>query len=186
LEQWPTAEKIDQRLIDEMSQLRQIVEQGHALRAKAGIKVRQPLGQAVVSQTLRIEFLDILKDEMNVKEISEDKELAKLPAEYLRMDENQIIALDSTITDELKEEGMLRDLVRAVNALRKTAKLVPSDEIIFHVEPETMAAKLVERYGSQFLKDIRAKAATPSMDGATETAELTLDGKTEKIGLTKV
>ena len=63
----------------------------------------------------------------------------------------------------------------------KTPK--PSDEITAHVEPSTTAAKIIERFAQEFLQQVRAKAVTPSMDGAEHAADLELDGTTSKIGL---
>ena len=47
---WPEAkaEEIDEQLLQEMQGLRDIVEQAHALRAKAGIKLRQPLAMLTI------------------------------------------------------------------------------------------------------------------------------------------
>lgn len=180
LEDWPEGGKVDDRLLADMAMARRVVEQGHALRAKAGLKVRQPLQQVVTTEQLRPDLDEIVRDELNVKEIHWAE---KVPSG----DEwtvGESVALDTTVTDELKAEGMLRDLVREFNALRKTAGLKPSDEIVAHVEPNTTAAHVIEIYSQEFLKEVRAKAVTPSLDGATETSEIELDGKMT-IGLMK-
>lgn len=182
LESWPMVGKIDNRLLNDMSTARRVVEQGHALRAQAGMKVRQPLSQVTTLEQLRPDLDGIVRDELNVKELHWTEQLPT-GTDWLATDR---VALDITITDELKEEGMLRDLVREVNALRKTASLVPSDQIILHVAAGTTVAALVERYSQELLGDVRARAATPSLDGATHTSEIELDGQTQTIGLTKV
>ncbi|MBI5467289.1 MAG: class I tRNA ligase family protein [Candidatus Kerfeldbacteria bacterium] len=182
LEAWPTVGTVDDRLLTDMATARRVVEQGHALRAKAGIKVRQPLSQVVTTEQLRPDLDAIVRDELNVKELHWSEQL---PGNH-DWTVGDTVALDTTITDELKEEGLLRDLVREVNALRKSAKLMPTDRIIFHVSPNTVAASIVDRYGQQLLTDIKATGATPSLEGATHTAEIKLDGATVTIGLAKV
>ncbi len=179
LEPWPASASVDRKILEEMQALRQWIEQGHALRAQAGLKVRQPLQQFVVAKSVPKELHAILRAELNVKEIHDQTALPEGP-EWVKTDR---VALDTTLTDELKAEGMLRDLVREFNALRKTAQLQPSDIIVAHVQPQTVAAQVVERFAQQFLKEVRAKAATPSVAGAAHTAAITLDGQSVMIGL---
>ncbi len=172
LEDWPKVGEMHERLVADMALARRVVEQGHSLRAKAGLKVRQPLQQVVTTEQLRPDLDAVIRDELNVKEIHLTE---KLPTGN-EWAVGEDVALDTTITDELKAEGMLRDLIREFNALRKTAGLKPTDEIIAHVEPKTMAAKVIEVYAQTFLRDVRAKAVTPSVDGATQTAQIDIDG----------
>lgn len=181
LETWPTAGKHDEKLLVDMSLARKVVEQGHGLRAKSGLKVRQPLGQVVTTEQLRPDLDAIVRDELNVKELLQH---SKLPTgnEWAVGDS---VALDITVTDGLKEEGLFRDLVREFNSLRKTAGLQPSDTIVAFVQPDTVAAKVIERFSQEFLQQVRAKAVTPSIDGAGHSVEIVFDNKTAKIGLTK-
>jgi hypothetical protein len=44
----------------------------------------------------------------------------------------------------------------------------------------------VERFAQEFLQQVRAKAVTPSIDGAETTSEIELDNQKDSIGLTKV
>ncbi len=182
LADWPNVGEVDNRLLSDMTVARRVVEEGHALRAKFGLKVRQPLQQVVTTEQLRPDLDDIVRDELNVKEVHWAE---KLPTGSEWAVSNNM-ALDITVTDELKAEGLLRDLVREVNALRKTAKLVPTDQIIFHVAPNTVVASIVDRYGQQLLTDIKAKGATPSLEGAMQTADVELDGAVVTIGLSLV
>jgi isoleucyl-tRNA synthetase len=117
-------------LVKDMAEVRRIVSLGLEARQKAGIKVRQPLQKLTVSGGQlagKTEFLDLIKDEINVKEIAAD---TSLPAEG--------VVLDTEITDALKKEGEFRDLVREVQDLRKTAGLQPGDQavLVFSAEKE--------------------------------------------------
>ncbi len=181
LEEWPKVGKIDEKLLSDMDTARKVVEQGHALRAKSGLKVRQPLQQVVTTEQLRPDLDEIVRSELNVKELHQAE---KLPtgSEWAVGDS---VALDITVTDELKEEGLYRDLVREFNSLRKTATLQPSDVIVAHVQANTIAAKVIERFSQEFLEQVRAKAVMPSVEGATDTSEIEIDGETVMIGLIK-
>jgi isoleucyl-tRNA synthetase len=77
LADWPKGESLaegDRTLLADMTAARQVVALGHALRAASGIKVRQPLGRALVvaesGQRAGIGRLtDIVADELNVKAV---------------------------------------------------------------------------------------------------------------------
>lgn len=80
---WPKADKsqIDRSLNDEMAVLRRVVNLGHAVRAKARVKVRQPLAKVQVALPKNIKSgvleneKDIILEELNVKELEVFKEV---------------------------------------------------------------------------------------------------------------
>ncbi|MBP7804963.1 MAG: class I tRNA ligase family protein [Candidatus Pacebacteria bacterium] len=117
---WPEGMKTgDAEVLETMRVARELVTHGLQARQKKGIPVRQPLNELKVkSLKLKAEYIEILKDELNVKNATEDVSLE---------DE---IELDTTITPELKKEGDYRELVRGVQELRKKAGLTPSDTIM--------------------------------------------------------
>jgi len=117
---YPKVEKkfIDEQLEKEMQETRNIVSLALAKRAELGIGVRQALKELrIKNKELRIkkEFTELIKDEVNVKEVIFDSKI------------NEEIELDATISDELKEEGITREIVRRIQDLRKKAGLMPSD-----------------------------------------------------------
>lgn len=77
LADWPGFQEnlIDENLIKEMHLVMQLVSLGHAARNKSGIKVRQPLQEAAFmisnmdSQTIINDYGELLKDELNVKNV---------------------------------------------------------------------------------------------------------------------
>lgn len=107
--------KADEKLIDgklngEMARVRNIISEGLQLRAKNKIKVRQPLGKVTIKDEVSSgELLDIIKEELNVKEVVVDK---KMETE---------IALDTEITEELLLEGVAREIIRSIQEMRKAA-----------------------------------------------------------------
>jgi len=111
---------IDAKLLENMQRVRDLASVVLAKRAELGIKVRQPLRElGIRNQELgnEKELLEILKDEINVKKITFDKNL------------KEEFVLDTEITHELREEGMLRELIRTVQGLRQDAKLEPKDTV---------------------------------------------------------
>jgi isoleucyl-tRNA synthetase len=123
---WPTAEyplkdKERAELVEDMAEVRRLASAALAGRAAAKIKVRQPLASLTVGgagrRIRRAELLDLLKDEVNVKEVAFD---AQAP---------EGVVLDTTITPELREEGLVRECIRMIQELRQKADLVPGDTV---------------------------------------------------------
>ncbi len=151
LEDWPENEKISGDLLREMDLARKIASLGLEARAKAGIAVRQPLGAlTVIGGKLSDELREILKDELNIKEISFAK------GEMLSVE------LSTEITPELRLEGLKRELVRNINALRKEAGLTIADRIVLHYETDDEEIKKVfAQFGTDLLKDTLSKKIVP-------------------------
>jgi len=137
LEKWTTVqtEFMNERVLQEMEIVRKLVEMGLSLRSEAKVKVRQPLAQFALFQTaLSPELQNILADELNVKEIVEatpDK------GEWLEKTEGELhVALNVEVTEELKKEGYVRELVRAINQIRKEMGLTVNDNVVIVYQTE--------------------------------------------------
>jgi len=143
LADWPKPEKrlIDRALEQAMEKTREIVALALAERAKSGIKVRQPLQALQISEKLDQELLDLIKDEINVKEIIYGSELK----------------LNTIITQELKEEGMVRDAIRQIQEMRKKAGLKPEDRILIEYSGSPELNEILMKNRSFILKETKAK-----------------------------
>lgn len=124
LSSWPSVDKtlINTALEDEMAFARKIVEAGHAVRKTHNVKVRVPLAKLDVSIEEKVRKIsskvwDVVLKELNVKNIVVNK-AARYPKQEVK-------ATD----EELKKEGELRDLMRAVQSKRKEFGLKPTDTI---------------------------------------------------------
>jgi len=151
LEAWPESEDLngeEKETVAQMAAARKIVELGLAQRDKAGVKVRQILAEMKIKNCpLGEEYLELVRDEMNVKKISVQKGESEAAVE-----------LDTALTPELELEGLKRELVRTINAMRKKAGLTINDKIILAWKSEEEKAKaLFETYGDEIAKEILAE-----------------------------
>jgi len=126
---WPQKELeyfVNSALIDDMAKIRKIASLSLEGRARIGIKVRQPLALVKIKDSGNLlsdrELTEILLDEINVKKAVSDKELA------------EDVWLDQNLTDDLKQEGMRRDIIRLVQDLRKKSNLSVTDKADLEIE----------------------------------------------------
>ncbi len=148
LESWPEVNKVDSILVNNMEEVRKIVSLGLEARQKAGFKVRQPLASLklkVEGEKLSSEYLELIKDEVNIKEVIFDD---KIEGEVL---------LDVNITPELKIEGDYRELIRAIQDMRKKEELISSDVIVLNIETNTEGQALINKFKEDLVKIINAK-----------------------------
>ncbi|MDO8604789.1 MAG: class I tRNA ligase family protein [bacterium] len=139
----PLCEEHETEALVKMTEVRRIVSLGLEARAKAGIKVRQPLTRLTVKNTElkgKDYYIALILDEVNIKEVAFDSSL---------IDE---VSLDTNVTPNLKREGQLRDLLRDIQELRKESKLNPSDIITLTIKTTDEGRALVEEFSQEIKK----------------------------------
>jgi len=119
LEDWPEIGTVDEKILDEMEKGRTVVEQALAERAKAGqgFSIRQVLNSFSTTIAITEDIKGIVAAEINVKEIVHGDK----------------IFLNTTLDDNLRAEGLTREFVRQVNALRKKQGLTIKDRVLITV-----------------------------------------------------
>lgn len=109
---------IDSKLNGNMGDLREIITLGLQDRAKNKIKVRQPLKRVMLGQKYSRVFDEMLEGDLAWNLILEE-ELNVKGAELDSKAEG--VAVDTEISEELRLEGMAREVVRFVQEMRKEA-----------------------------------------------------------------
>jgi len=174
LEDFPKANKnlIDERVSNEMNFVRDVVSLGLAIRAKNSLKVRQPLSELRImnyESKITNELLDLIKDELNVKEIEFVDDLQEGSTalrdyganDWIIGEDNKIkIALNVEITEELKIEGFAREIVRHIQVMRKEAKYNRDDVILVKysfIGDGDDIKKVFEKWGDYIKKECLGK-----------------------------
>jgi isoleucyl-tRNA synthetase len=145
LADFPVADKaqIDEQL-NEATRLAMLVcSLGRAARAKASIKVRQPLSKALIKVRSAGEKKALQKlshqilDELNVKEVefSEGMEVSGDKPGYALVAEGDYwVAVATDLSPELEAEGIAREVVRRLQTMRRSAGLDIADHIVTYYQ----------------------------------------------------
>ena len=148
---WPIAGAVNTDLIEKMKEVRMFVTQGLEARTKANIKVRQPLSELFIRTTMLpdTELLGLIKDELNVKQISLDGvESGEESAPK--------ITLITELTPDLLAEGAVREVMRTVQDMRKDAGLQPSDRIMLTISTDDAGQAAISTYSEILCKTVGA------------------------------
>ena len=194
LKDWETDYTADQEVLADMARTRDLINAGLGLRMKKdenqdSIKVRQPLQFASYAGEKLDEYYErIIAEELNVKEIRHIENLPEYLAEYDTtsgaIDEMTWVEVCKEITPELKREGLMREVIRHVQAARKQAGLNVDDRIVLSLasEDEELMDSLDE-----FQKAIAEETLTDRyanvQDGYSTTAKV--EGAELRISLKK-
>jgi len=119
----------NEKIVEQMELVREIVGMGHAQRKLLNIPLRQPLAEIKVVGLLTeigTELEELLMDEINVKRVTWIKEEGKR-----KWDERGgvRVELDTMITDELKKEGEVRKIIRMIQKMRKEKGVGLNDKV---------------------------------------------------------
>jgi isoleucyl-tRNA synthetase len=116
---WPTPDTVDETILSDMALVKQYVNDGLSVRAESKIKVRQPLQTATLNGPSKLDdrLTMIVAEELNVKEIE------------LKESQDISVELDTKITQTLKNEGIVRDIIRNIQSCRKEAGLQVENRI---------------------------------------------------------
>jgi isoleucyl-tRNA synthetase len=157
LQDWPKVEKPDTAVLDEMRAVRGVVSLGLLARDQAGIKVRQPLQSLKTIEdvvTMDPYSRELIRDELNIKEVIFDSAIG-IEGGGANGEKKQV-ELNTVITEDLKEEGVARELIRFIQTLRKQKRLNPEDGIMLTIGTDSTGEKIIERFKSEISETVRA------------------------------
>ena len=120
----------------------------------------------------------VLTDDVEI--ISED-----IPGWLVANEGRLTIALDITVTDELRREGLARELVNRLQNLRKSSGLEITDHIRVTLAPAEEMEGVLETYGDYIRRQVLADAIT-STERSADMTELEFDDFQLPVKIEKV
>jgi isoleucyl-tRNA synthetase len=138
-------------------------------RDAARLKVRQPLASiALPGDPLPEEIAQIVREELNVKELT-----FNAPE----------VQLNTEITEELKLEGLAREVVRAIQAHRKKLGFNVEDRIHTRYEADGMLVRAIERHADYIKNETLSVTLEPGRVDDFDGEQMMIEGEQIWIGL---
>ncbi len=178
LTDYPQADlgKVDKELSADTRLVVAVSSLGRSARAKANLKVRQPLAKVLVKVRADGEKAGLgrmgsqVLDELNVKELCIVDEM---PEDKLQLwpwaeDAGLVVMIDSDITPDLADEGLARDLVHRLQTMRRNAGFDIADYIETVYQGGASIQRVMEGFASYIKQEtlslVLAEGSPP--DGA--------------------
>jgi isoleucyl-tRNA synthetase len=252
---WPEYRKdlVDKDLEDEMDTAYKTVKLGRSARNAANIKNRQPLAKMLVSVGSLPEYYgDIVKEELNIKEVELGADLSKyvkfeikpnlpvlgkpfgklipgikkaiaamnqmelaqtinsggavtvdvggteielnserllvtmqgLPGYAFAGEGEMGVVLDTNITQELEEEGNVREILSKIQNMRKESGFEVADKIKIYVSGNEILQKIIEKFEEQIKRDTLAVEVLYNAE--KEYSEVKINGENLNLVLEKI
>ncbi len=133
-----------------------------AARVAAG----EPFDLVVAGETLALDSNDVIVETTAPENLSCAEESAT------------VVAIDTQLTDELIQEGMVRDLVRQIQNMRKDSEFNVDDRITIEYSATGNLSEAIEAWSDYIRQETLANSLTPGDDSL---AKVKIAG--EEIGL---
>jgi len=163
--------KDNSSLLKKMELIRAFASAIHTLRAESENPVRQKLAKVVIKNSKGIktekDLLELLEEEVNVDKIEFDTNAGK-GFVSTKIDDMEI-SLDTVLTDELRAEGLLRELMRQIQDARKKEGLEVGQKASLKI---SISDKTLKEVVEKNIDEIKANG---------HLSEIALSGGTEEI-----
>ena len=152
---------IDKKLVNATSLVMTVCSLGRAARAKAGIKIRQPLSKVLVKVRSAAEKEGLKKlayqvlDELNVKQIDfVDEDVPDDITGYTSAVEGDYwVAVVTELSPELEAEGTAREVVRRLQTMRRSAGLDITDNITVYYDGESLIQQVMTQFADYIMQE---------------------------------
>jgi len=138
-------------ILKNMKRAREIASEILMLRKNNGIKVRQPLKDVYIGEKLEEDYLNVIKEEVNVKKIIVGE--PKNKENYIFAEDPVYVWLNKEITPELKEEGIINDFIRIIQDLRQDLGLIPRKPINVNLSLPSNLKKTINKNINRIKKE---------------------------------
>ena len=122
---------------------------------------------------------EILEEELIIEEIPKNNLCINGNKEFK-------VGLDIHISEKLKMEGTVRDLIRHVQNLRKESNLEVSDRISFSIKCSSEVSNAINQFKDYFQNETLVESMTNDLDSMDYSSKFKIDGVDIKISISKI
>lgn len=156
---------VDMDLLTQMELVRELASLGHSIRKETNLSLRQPLQelQVVLKEDTKVSdsVLEILKDEINVKNVTFVSSLPSGKAWETQEAKGIHVALDTELNEELELEGGLRNMIRKIQSLRKKENLTVGEDVEVIYPKSVVNDKIVAKFAEEIKEKVQATNLEP-------------------------
>ncbi|MEM2885360.1 MAG: DUF5915 domain-containing protein [Thermoproteota archaeon] len=141
---------------------------------------------SVEAKVLESKAIDFEVGSQKVTLLPEELQVLAKPKKGLAIAEDKdiLVAVDTTITEELKNEGIARDIVRRIQNERKAAGLRISDMIVVYYKAGPKLAKIFQTHREYIASEtLSAKLEAGDPAACKHRADFELEGEPLSIGI---
>jgi len=179
-----------------MDIVREIVNLGQFIRVENGIRVRQPLSELEIafdtdpSRDFELEnwMVDLISKELNIKAVRESKHLNNSSGwEMAESSQYKLkISLNTNIDDNLRREGILRELQRGIQSQRKKISLNTTDKVSIDIKTKSdIVIEVINGFHKDLATFVNAISIKVSKQNPTHKV-IKVEGEDVDISVTKV
>ncbi|MFQ5987416.1 MAG: class I tRNA ligase family protein, partial [Dehalococcoidia bacterium] len=193
LSDYPIADlaKVDEQLAQDMRLAMKVASLGRAARAKASIKVRQPLAKLTVKVRSGGEREGLSRvasqvlEELNVKEIGYFQDEMELGEEgyALATEGGYTVAVTTEISPELADEGMARELVHRLQTMRKHAGFDIADYILTYYQGGASIQRVIREFAPYIKQETLSRDLIEGIPEDAYTESHRIDGEEVVLGV---
>jgi len=176
LSSWVRADqgKINSQLEADMEKARKICELGHSLRSIKKARVRQPLSKIYFNcefQGEPEEFKNLILSELNIEQFASKQDLVEA---QLAKDGELEVAIDFKIDQRLEELGIVREMTRGIQQLRKIRGLKQGELVSVSYSCDDKTKQTIEKNKEKIiaLTSLRNLDLNPEIDASQAALEI--------------
>jgi len=143
---------------------------------------------ALLQKFRRHQTVKVKMDDQVITLLPEEVEVRTSPKEGYTLAEEQsiLVAVDTVVTEKLKEEGLARDIVRRIQNQRKDAGFDIADQIETYYSTGPKLTKVFTTHGDYIaLETLSASIQKAKPPKGAHVADYKIDGESLKLGLVR-
>ncbi|MBC8213309.1 MAG: isoleucine--tRNA ligase [Candidatus Marinimicrobia bacterium] len=165
------------------------------LGKKYGADMKKVAG--LISQLPKEDTIVKIRNKRNIELATDDLKLQILPEEFvieeipvenysISSGQNLIVGINTKLTEDLLKEGIVRDIVRHIQNLRKDSELEVEDRISVAVNTEDRIHSALEIHQDYFLNEVLGVSLDTNLKDKNYTENIKINGIPVEIGIARV